>query len=177
MHGSFNLALLAASTPNWARWSSFQALCAKETMNPCVRASNALILSFLLTLSGCGGNSDEPRRRKKELFDTSVEAVHSMFAENQIGGAQFFQSRAAVLTGEVMRVREALGVGILAFRSDESGMTTELAFSGEAAASLGELRSGSRVRVTCPVIEEFMGQVFFVCAGVDVLHEENSNDD
>ena len=95
-----------------------------------------------------------------------------MFAENQIGGAQFFETRKAVLTGEVVRVREALGAGILVFRSAKSGIEVELAFDAEGTKMLGSLHSGSRVEVTCPIIQEVFGQVMIGCSRVSLLERQ-----
>lgn len=92
-----------------------------------------------------------------------------MFAENQIRGAQHFETRKAVVTGEVVRVREALGVGMLVFRSARSGLQVDLVFSGEDAKALGSLRAGIRVEVTCPTIEEVFGEVLMGCSSVSEL--------
>jgi hypothetical protein len=100
-----------------------------------------------------------------------------MFVENQIGGAQFFETRKAVLTGEVVRVREALGAGILVFKSAKSGLEVELGFDGEGTRMLGSLRSGNRVVVTCPVVQEILGQVMIGCSSVRLLDTGGSRDD
>ena len=91
-----------------------------------------------------------------------------MFAENQVGGAQFFQTRKAVLTGDVVRVREALGAGILVLKSAKTGIETDLAFDEQGTKMLGNLHSGNRVEVTCPIVEEVFGQIMIGCTTVTV---------
>jgi hypothetical protein len=129
----------------------------------------SLIQFAVLTLVGCSNSSTPQPPADKQPIDISVEEIREKFAENQIGGAQFFETRKAILTGEVVRVREALGAGILAFKSAKSGLEVELAFDGEGTKMLGSLHSGNLVEVTCPIIQEAFGQVMIGCSSVKVL--------
>ncbi|MEO6080365.1 MAG: hypothetical protein ABIQ86_11370 [Steroidobacteraceae bacterium] len=128
-----------------------------------------------LALVGCSNDSPQKPSAEKQPVAISVEEIRAMFAENQIGGAQFFETRKAVLTGDVVRVREALGAGILVFKSAKSGLEVELAFDGEGTKMLGSLRSGSRVEVTCPIIQEVFGQVMIGCSSVSMLETGETN--
>ena len=138
-------------------------------------AQASLISVVGLAVVSCGGNSPQAQQEEKQPVTTSVEEIRAMFAENQIGGAQFFETRKAVLTGEVVRVREALGAGILVFKSAKSGVEADLAFGAQGTKSLGSLKSGNRVEVTCPTIEEVLGQVLIVCSSVSVLETGAAN--
>lgn len=148
----------------------------RRTARPNSHTANPLLHTFLLlALVACADSSTGTPQAAKEPVEISVEEIHAMFAENQIGGAQFFETRQAVLTGEVVRVREALGAGILVFKSAKSGLEAELAFGGEDVKSLGALRSGNHVKVTCPLVQEILGQVIIGCSKVSVLQAEPTN--
>lgn len=115
------------------------------------------------TSAGIDGYED------KEEVRLNVSAIRAMFSDNQIKGAQFFEHRTALIQGQVVRVREALGTGFLVLRSPSSAPESELAFDEAGTKQLGEVRQGDNVEATCPEVVEMMGQVIIACTGLKVL--------
>src|SRR6187399_1088754 len=102
---------LQSCSPGFARRVSLPFAMQKRPSQPWqwAVATRFALIPIGLALACCGDSAIQEPRADKQPVVISVEEIHAMFAENQIGGAQFFETRKAVLTGEVVRVREALG--------------------------------------------------------------------
>lgn len=97
----------------------------------------------------------------------SIDAIQDKFDNNQVAGAQFFKSHTAIIPGTVVRVREALGTGILVLRSDVSDLEMELGFDDRGTVLLGKLNPGDKMEATCPEVHEAMAQVLIVCTDIE----------
>ena len=105
---------------------------------------------------------------RKEIVRITIDEIQEKFAKNQIAGAQFFETRTALIPGVAVRVREALGTGILIVKSPKTGLEMEIGFNEHGTQQLGEVEPKDRIEATCPSIHEAMGQVIIVCDGIVV---------
>jgi hypothetical protein len=105
---------------------------------------------------------------RKEDIDITIDEIEARFARNQIAGAQFFKTHAAVIPGVAVRVREVLGTGILIAKS-RAGSQAELAFGERGSKQLGAIQPGDRFVATCPEVHEAMGQVIIACSEISVV--------
>lgn len=109
-----------------------------------------------------------PTERKEQVRIT-IDEIQSKFAKNQVAGAQFFETRAALIPGVVVRVREALGTGILVVRSPKTGLEMEIWFNERGTRQLGAVEPGDKIEAKCPSIYEAMSQVIIACDDISVL--------
>lgn len=105
---------------------------------------------------------------RKEIVRITIDEIQEKFAKNQIAGAQFFETRTALIPGVAVRVREALGTGILIVKSPKTGLEMEIGFNEHGTRQLGEVEPKDRIEATCPSIHEAMGQVIIACDGIAV---------
>ena len=113
-----------------------------------------------------GPISNAPAVEEAEPTRMTVDDISALFEENQVAGADYFSSRTVVIPATVVRVREALGTGILVVKSRSNGGETEMGFSEAGTRNLISLRRSDRVEATCPKIWEVMGEVIITCTSV-----------
>ena len=90
------------------------------------------------------------------------------YAENQVR-AQRLYDREVRVRGRVIRVREALGTGILVLASKAPELSLELYFADQANEDLALVRSGSIVTATCHAAIEIAGAVALSdCRSIDI---------
>lgn len=100
--------------------------------------------------------------------DTDIDELLEVYSRNQIEGLQRFGSVTLKVSGEVVRVREALGTGIVIMRSPQTGAVMEIGFSQSGTPKTGALKPGDSVIVTCPGASEALGQIFLSnCSDVE----------
>lgn len=105
----------------------------------------------------------------KEVVETDIDELIAVYERNQIEGLQRFGGSTLRISGEVVRVREVLGTGVLVMKSPETGEVMELGFSEAGTPKLGTLRPGNRVVASCPGAFEALAEVFLNdCSDVDV---------
>jgi hypothetical protein len=105
----------------------------------------------------------------KEIVKTNIDEILDTYERNQIEGLQKFGNSTIELSGEVVRVREALGTGILVLRSPDTGTQLEIGFSEKGTPKLGSLKAGDMVVVTCPGAYEASGLIILSdCSDVDI---------
>lgn len=158
--------------------------------------SLALILFTFATVSALmtgRDNAEETRKPKPSVIaaqtdepaavaDPAVPSIHDevrvdideilrRYAQNQIGAAQYFEGKTAIVSAKAVRVREALGTGILVAQSTKTGKRLEIGFDEQGTRELGDIEPGDRIEARCPKINEAMGQVFVVCTSISVTRK------
>ncbi len=103
-----------------------------------------------------------------EKVRITIDEIHDKFARNQIAGATFFETRTAIIPAVAVRVREALGTGILVVRSPRTGREMELGFNERGTRQLAEIEPSDRIEATCPEILEAMGQIIIACEDITI---------
>lgn len=88
---------------------------------------------------------------------TTVDEVVETYAKNQIAGERKYSGARISITGRAVRVREALGTGILVLGSRFSDNELELSFAEEGEPSLAEVEPRQNVTADCREITEMMG--------------------
>lgn len=99
----------------------------------------------------------------------TVDELRDKFTDNQIAGAQFFEQHTALVSGQVIGVREAVGTGIVKLRSPRGDDPLEIGFNDAATKDLGLLRKGDKIVAHCPNVQEAMAQVIVVCDRVEMV--------
>lgn len=92
------------------------------------------------------------------IVQTSIDELLDAFDDNQIAAAKKY-GKPLQLNGKVVRVREALGTGILVLASPKSGRQHEFGFSNSGTEKLADVKLGDTVTVTCPEALEAMSVV------------------
>ena len=111
-------------------------------------------------------SAEAPARR---IIKTSIDELLAAYAANQVAAAKKYGNASIQLEGRVVRVREALGSGILVLKSPISGETYEFGFSDEGTKMLESLKPGDRVSITCPTVLEAMSIVMIEgCSDVEL---------
>ena len=111
-------------------------------------------------------SAEAPERR---IIQTSIDELLAAYAANQVAAAKKYGNATIQLEGRVVRVREALGSGILVLKSPTSGQTYEFGFSDEGTKMLESLNPGDRVSITCSTVLEAMSIVMVEgCSDVEV---------
>lgn len=115
----------------------------------------------LLLLTACAapdpGSPPADERPTKEVI-ADVDEILNDYAKNQIAGDRKYGDAKVLINGEALRVREALGTGILDIAS-RSGDEMELYFAEEGEADIAAVEPGQKVQVTCYAVIEIMGNV------------------
>lgn len=109
---------------------------------------------------------------QKEVVRITIDEIQEKFAKNQVAGAQFFETRTALIPGVAVRVREALGTGILIVRSAQTGLEVEIGFNERGTRQLGAVEPGDKIEATCPEVYEAMSQIIIACESISI---EQSN--
>ena len=103
-------------------------------------------------------------------IETDIDELSAVFRRNQIEGRQRFGNGPLKIHAEVVRVREAVGIGILVLTSPDSGEILEVGFTNRATPKLGAVMPGQRVVVTCPKASATMSSVVrSACSDVEVI--------
>ena len=103
-------------------------------------------------------------------IETDIDELSAVFRRNQIEGRQRFGNGPLKIHAEVVRVREAVGIGILVLTSPDSGEILEVGFTNRATPKLGAIMPGQRVVVTCPKASATMSSVVrSACSDVEVI--------
>ncbi len=103
-------------------------------------------------------------------IETDIDELSAVFRRNQIEGRQRFDNGPLKIHAEVVRVREAVGIGILVLTSPDSGEILEVGFTNRATPKLGAVMPGQRVVVTCPKASATMSSVVrSACHDVEVI--------
>ena len=110
-----------------------------------------------------------PAPRKPDV-KVSLKEIFGQFENNQVKAARYFDENVALIPIRVVRVREALGTGIIVTDTRIDDRQIELFFDEAGTRRLENLDPGSRVVATCPSISEAMGQVIIACT--DVMLED-----
>lgn len=103
---------------------------------------------------------DVERPSPKEIVETDIDELLAVYERNQIEGLQRFGNSTLKISGEVVRVREVLGAGVVVMQSPKTGTVMELGFSERDTPKTGALQPGQRVIVACPGASEAMGEVY-----------------
>lgn len=109
-----------------------------------------------------------PTNAQKEVVRITIDEIQEKFAKNQIAGAQFFETRTALIPGVAVRVREAIGAGILIVRSPKTRLEMEIGFGERGTQQLGDIKPGDRIEATCPMVYEALSQVIIACDSVEI---------
>lgn len=109
-----------------------------------------------------------PTNAQKEIVRITIDEIQEKFAKNQIAGAQFFETRTALIPGVAVRVREAMGTGILIVRSPKTGLQMEIGFGERGTQQLGDIKPDDRIEALCPVVYEALSQVIIACESVEI---------
>lgn len=116
---------------------------------------------FLL-LTACGASEPDAltaaSERPTREVTANVDEILDTYAKNQIAGERKYGDAKMLISGEALRVREALGTGILEVGSS-SGKAMDLYFAEEGEADIAAVEPGQKVQVTCYAIIEIMGNV------------------
>ena len=123
-------------------------------------------------LSASAGYGTRPRQEVTpiKIVETDIDELSAVFRRNQIEGRQRFGNAPLKIFAEVVRVREALGIGILVLTSPDSGEILEVGFTSKDTPQLGAIMPGQSVIVTCPRAVEAMRSVLLsACSGVEVV--------
>lgn len=113
---------------------------------------------------------DQEATTPEEIVETDIDELLAVYERNQIEGLQRFGNSTLKISGEVVRVREVLGAGVLVMKSPKTGTVMELGFSERGTPQTGALQPGQRVIVTCPGASEAMGEVYINdCSDVAVV--------
>ena len=92
------------------------------------------------------------------IVQTSIDELLDAFDNNQIAASKRY-GKPLQLSGKVVRVREALGTGILVLASPRSGRQHEFGFSDSGTEKLADVKLGDTVTITCPEALEAMSVV------------------
>lgn len=106
--------------------------------------------------------------KSKQDVRISIDELQDMFAKNQVAGAQFFETHTAIIPGRAVRVREALGTGILIIQSPQTGRQMEIGFNDKGTRQLGAVKPGDDVEATCPEVNEMMSQIIVACSDISI---------
>lgn len=98
-------------------------------------------------------------KASKKIIRTNVDEILDAYEANQIGALKKFGNATLKITGEVIRVREAMGTGIIVMRSQNNDRELELYFADSATNMLAPLDPGEIIEATCPDILEVMSVV------------------
>ncbi len=138
-------------------------------MGPCIAITGKrcvlaiLATAQLLALAACGApeanDSESSDERPTTEVRTTVDEILNTYAANQVAGDQKFGDAKLVVSGQAVRVREAMGTGILVLGSAKSDQTLDLYFAEEGNKDLGKVQPGDQVEATCYAILEAMGSV------------------
>jgi len=119
--------------------------------------------------------SDEPAAEapvaptvSKQEVRVTVDELRDLFGENQIAGAEYLKSHTALVAGQVIRVREAFGTGIVQLKSPRGDEPFEIGFTEAGTRELAQLRSGDIIVARCPTVLEAIGQIIPACDRVEV---------
>ncbi len=115
--------------------------------------------STVATLPSSNKNPVASATAPKKTITTNIDDILDTYEANQIGGLKKFGGATLKITGEVVRVREAMGVGIIVLASPDSGRELELGFSDAATNMLAPLLPGDNIEATCPSIVEAMSVI------------------
>jgi hypothetical protein len=157
---AFPLAIVAAGASSNSENADLASLDAPATTPPpTVPASPAPVPTVPASPAPAPSAPPAPQAPPLRDVSTTVDEMLQIYADNQIAGERKFANARVKISGTTVRVREALGTGILVLGSQRSAKRLELYFSKEGNQSLSEITPGQRVEAECYSVLEMLGEV------------------